>query len=317
MAIAEDVSQPGANGRFDWDLDGITASLRQIRRESLSVRRRLHSPVKLPLRRSLESIVERLTGALFPNRLSARTLNDQSVDYFVGQTLDSAFRDLVDELVREFQFFDAEPGQLYRDRDKAVDLVREFARALPEIRRLIDTDILAAYESDPAARSIDEVLACYPGIVAITHHRLAHALYVLGAPLVARIMAEIAHSNTGIDIHPGARIGSRFFIDHGTGVVIGETAELGERVTLHHAVTLGARRLAVVEDREATRRDARHPIVEDDVVIYAGATLLGPIRIGRGSVIGGNVWLTRSLPPGSHVSQAKVISEAYVEGSGI
>ncbi len=182
---------------------------------------------------------------------------------------------------------------------------------------MLDGDIEAAFEGDPAARSIDEVLACYPGVTAIAHYRMAHALFGLGAPLVARIITEIAHSTTGIDIHPGARIGRGFFIDHGTGVVIGETAIIGDRVRLYHGVTLGARHFPVDDDGVLIKGNARHPIVEDDVVIYAGATILGRITIGRGSVIGGNVWLTRSLPPDSNVSQAKVRSEVFDSGAGI
>ena len=200
---------------------------------------------------------------------------------------------------------------------KAEELVRDFARGLPQIRRLLEADILAAYEGDPAARSIDEVLACYPGITAIIHYRLAHALHELGLPLIARMIAEIAHSATGIDIHPGAQIGSSFFIDHGTGVVIGETAVLGERVRLYHGVTLGAKRFTVDESGVLVKGTARHPIVEDDVVIYAGATILGRVTIGRGSIIGGNVWLTHSIPPGSQISQAALRVEVFDDGSGI
>jgi serine O-acetyltransferase len=151
---------------------------------------------------------------------------------------------------------------------------------------------------------VDEVLLCYPGVLAVIHHRIAHKLYALGVPLVARIISEAAHSSTGIDIHPGAQIGAGFFIDHGTGVVIGETAVIGERVRLYQAVTLGAKRFPADEAGTLQKGLPRHPVVEDDVVIYAGATILGRVTIGRGSTIGGNVWLTRSVPPGSQVTQA-------------
>jgi serine O-acetyltransferase len=181
---------------------------------------------------------------------------------------------------------------------------------------LLDSDIQAAYEGDPAARSPDEVLVCYPGIAASIHHRVAHVLYRLGAPLVARIISEIAHSSTGIDIHPGAQIADSFFIDHGTGVVIGETAVIGRRVRVYQAVTLGAKRFEKDSDGLLVKGHPRHPIVEDDVVIYAGATILGRIKIGRGSVIGGNVWLTHDVPPGSHVSQGQT-RDAFTSGNGI
>ena len=152
---------------------------------------------------------------------------------------------------------------------------------------------------------------------AVIHHRVAHALHGLGAPVVARIIAELAHSQTGIDIHPGAQIGAGFFIDHGTGVVIGETAIIGERVRLYQAVTLGAKRFSVDESGSLVKGQPRHPIIEDDVVIYAGATILGRVTIGRGSSIGGNVWLTRSVPPNSNVLQAQIRSETFDSGAGI
>jgi serine O-acetyltransferase len=159
--------------------------------------------------------------------------------------------------------------------------VRAFAAALPSIRTLLDSDVLAAYQGDPAARSVDEVLLCYPGVLAMIHHRLAHQLYVLGLLLLARIVAELAHGATGIDIHPGARIGAGFFIDHGTGVVIGETAVIGERVRVYQAVTLGAKRFPTDAEGNLQKGWPRHPVVEDDVVIYAGATMLGRIA-GQG-----------------------------------
>jgi serine O-acetyltransferase len=151
---------------------------------------------------------------------------------------------------------------------------------------------------------VDEVLLCYPGVLAMIHHRLAHQLYLLEQPLLARIVAELSHAQTGIDIHPGAKIGRGFFMDHGTGVVIGETAVIGERVRLYQAVTLGAKRFPTDEHGHLRKGLARHPVVEDDVVIYAGATILGRVTLGRGAVIGGNVWVTEDVPPGAHVTQA-------------
>lgn len=189
--------------------------------------------------------------------------------------------------------------------EAALNKARAFAKTLPKIRQLIDTDLNAAFEGDPAARSLDEVLVCYPGITAIIHYRLAHELHTLGLPLIARIISELAHSATGIDIHPGATIGEGFFIDHGTGVVIGETAVIGNHVRLYQAVTLGAKRFPTDEHGHLIKGSARHPILEDDVVIYAGATVLGRITIGARSVIGGNVWLTRSVPSDSQITQAQ------------
>jgi serine O-acetyltransferase len=184
--------------------------------------------------------------------------------------------------------------------------LHDLARALPRIRTLLDSDVLAAFRGDPAARSVDEVLLCYPGIRAMINHRIAHQLYRQGLPLLARVIAELAHGETGIDIHPGAQIGRGFFIDHGTGVVIGETAQIGNQVRIYQAVTLGAKRLEADAEGHVAKGRPRHPMVGDEVVIYAGATILGCVTIGHRSVIGGNVWLTHSVPPGSQISQASM-----------
>jgi serine O-acetyltransferase len=170
---------------------------------------------------------------------------------------------------------------------------------------LLGDDVQAAYEGDPAAKSPGETIFCYPGILAITNHRIAHELVVLGVPLIPRILSEAAHSATGIDIHPGAKIGRKFFIDHGTGVVIGETSIIGNRVRLYQGVTLGAKSFPVDAQGNLIKGIDRHPIIEDDVVIYAGATILGRITVGARSVIGGNVWLTQSVPPDSSINQGR------------
>ena len=183
------------------------------------------------------------------------------------------------------------------------EIVAAFVAALPEVRRLVETDVTAAYEGDPAATSRMEVVMAYPGLYAVTIHRLAHELYKLKVPIIPRIMSELAHSKTGIDIHPGATIGERFFIDHGTGVVVGETTVIGKNVKLYQGVTLGA--LSFDKDPETgalVKGIKRHPNVEDNVVIYAGATILGGnTTIGHDSEIGGNVWLKDSVPPNSRV----------------
>jgi serine O-acetyltransferase len=196
-------------------------------------------------------------------------------------------------------------------------LVGAFAARLPHVRTLLEGDIEAAYRGDPAAKSRAEIMFCYPGVSAIIHHRLAHELYRLGLTLLARVISESAHSATGIDIHPGAQIGERFFIDHGTGVVIGETAIIGDGVRLYQGVTLGAKSFPVDEGGALIKGQARHPVIEDDVVIYAGATILGRVTIGRGATIGGNVWLTRSVAPFSQVTQAQAQSECFDAGAGI
>lgn len=298
-----------SNTDLHWNIDAIVADLHALREQSLKKRQRHDRPPKMPSRKTIGFILDSLYAALFPNRLGLPELSGGGIDYFVGHTLDVALRELFDQLLLELQFHSGADGETYRR--KAAVIVNEFAASLPAVRALLETDIDAAYEGDPAARSVDEVLVCYPGVMAVIHHRLAHELHLLGAPLVARMIAEIAHSVTGVDIHPGAEIGPSFFIDHGTGVVIGETTVIGQHVRLYHGVTLGAKRFPVDEEGTLVKGAARHPIVEDDVVIYAGATILGRVTIGRGSVIGGNVWLTRSIPPASNITQAQVRSENF------
>src|SRR6187431_1896280 len=298
-----------AHASANWELDKIVQELRNARNDWRSQRGRSREPGlrELPSRDLLQQIIRDLCGALFPMRLGPQELREESEDYYVGHTLDAALNQLVQQVQLELVYVARQQGNKGQDaalKVQANNIVRLFAAALPNLRRILDVDIQAAYQGDPAARSVDEVLLCYPGVLAIIHHRLAHTLYQLEVPLLARIVAELAHSLTGIDIHPGAEIGSGFFIDHGTGVVIGETAVIGESVRIYQAVTLGARHFPTDEEGNVIKGDARHPIVEDDVVIYAGATILGRITIGRGSTIGGNVWLTKDVPPNSVVTQA-------------
>ena len=299
------------------EIGTVVAELRTLRLRSLETRQRRDRPPKLPSRKVLVGIADGLRAVLFPNRLGLPDLTDESIDYYVGHMLDITLRELMVQVRRELRFTSGSDPSDNSDREQAAVITQAFARQLPRVRSLLESDVQAAYEGDPAARSVDEVLVCYPGITAITHYRLAHELHCLGAPLIARMISEIAHASTGIEIHPGAKIGGSFFIDHGTGVVIGETAIIGEHVRLYQAVTLGAKRFPVDEHGALVKGNLRHPIVEDDVVIYAGATILGRITIGRGSTIGGNVWLTRSVPPGSTISQAQTRSEVFEGGAGI
>jgi serine O-acetyltransferase len=302
MAAMTDAADPSP-----WQLGRIVAELRNERlRWRQSQQREGESGGRaLPAREALQHVVQQLVGAMFPMRLGPPDLRQESEDYYVGHTLDAALHALLAQvklaLGHAARHDPPPPEQL---EEQALAIVREFGAALPRLRRMLDGDVIAAYRGDPAAKTVDEVILCYPGVMAVIHHRLAHELYRLGVPLLARIVAEIAHGETGIDIHPGATIGPGFFIDHGTGVVIGETAVIGANVRLYQAVTLGAKSFPAAEDGSLHKGRARHPVVEDDVVVYAGATILGRITIGRGSVIGGNVWLTHSVPPGSQVSQA-------------
>ena len=299
-----------------WDLDRIVSDLRQARAHwrERHQRHRDSGAREFPSRDTLQRIIADLCGVLFPMRLGPVELRQEDESYYVGYTLNQALNALVEQIQLELAL---KRGADYVSRQEALHIVRDFAEQLPAIRAVLDTDVEAAYLGDPAAQSVDEVLLCYPGVHAMILHRIAHSLYRLDAPLLARIIAEIAHAETGIDIHPGAVIGKSFFIDHGTGVVIGETAIIGERVRIYQAVTLGAKRFLQDENGALHKGDARHPIVEDDVVIYAGATILGRITIGRGSSIGGNVWVTHSVAPGSRVTQANSRHEVPTSVAGL
>jgi serine O-acetyltransferase len=289
------------------ELGDIVSQLREVREDWRRSQNRLRDVGgrELPSREALATIALSLRGALFPMRLGPPDLRQESEDYYVGHTLDAVLSALLTQVRLELRHEARHDLDTLAEVDtRSLDIVRDFGAALPGIRRLLDSDVLAAFHGDPAARSVDEVLLCYPGVQAMIHHRIAHTLYALGVPLLARLVAELAHGETGIDIHPGATIGPGFFIDHGTGVVIGETALIGRNVRLYQAVTLGAKRFATEADGKLKKGGARHPVVEDEVVIYAGATILGRVTIGHGSIIGGNVWLTQSVPPGSRIAQA-------------
>lgn len=291
---------------FVQPVDGYLPHVVRALRESREVTHRVRHQGRLrelPSREVLTHIMQGLSAALFPTHYGRPDLNDESIDFFVGHTLHDTLVLLNDQVRRALMFNAA--GDADQDLvQHAAATVRALAEQLPAIRGVLFSDLQAAWQGDPAATGMSEILLCYPGFTAIVHHRIAHALLRLGTPLLARLIADIAHARTGIDIHPGAQIGRGFFIDHGTGVVIGETCVIGENVRLYQAVTLGAKRFPTDEHGHLLKGQARHPIVENDVVIYAGATVLGRITIGRGSTIGGNVWLTQSVPPHSNVSQA-------------
>jgi serine O-acetyltransferase len=298
------------------NLDRLVGDLRSARR---AARQAGTQPVRtrdLPSPSAVESIVLRLHATLFPRHRGAHDDVEAGVDYFVGYNLTEALRELGEQVRRELRFTNVQSDAVTLE-TSASRIVSGFANELPRIYTLLASDIRAAYDGDPSAKSVEEVLLSFPGIKAVIHHRIGHELYRLGAPIVARIIAELAHSATGIDIHPGAQIAGNFFIDHGTGVVVGETAVIGERVRLYQAVTLGAKRLPADGQGALIKGEPRHPVVEDDVVIYAGATVLGRVTVGRGSVIGGNVWLTRSVPPGSRIVQAQADKEVFENGAGI
>ena len=247
-------------------------------------------------------ILQRTKRLLFPGYFNDQVLDNNQLEYAIGMEATRLFEILSAEIAlsikHDCQRYDMVCTHCQeRGQQEAI----RFLERLPEIRKILTTDVHAAYQGDPAAKTIDEVVISYPGVLAITVHRIAHQLRRQDIPLLPRMMSEYAHSITGIDIHPGATIGSSFFIDHGTGVVIGETTEIGERVRIYQGVTLGALSLPK-EEVEQLRYAKRHPTIEDDVTIYAGATILGgETVIGRSSVIGGSVWITSSVPSGTKV----------------
>jgi len=272
----------------------------------------------LPSRDLLAEIVESLRSVLFPGYFGVSEVNDDNVRFHVGATLDRVLCSMQEQIQKGLSFVcERNPHACSQCEERALEITKAFLSRLPEVRRLLATDVQAAYEGDPAATCPEEVIICYPAILAITNYRLAHELYRLEVPLLPRIITEHAHSITGIDIHPGARIAERFFIDHGTGVVIGETCVIGKRVRIYQGVTLGAKSFPLDRKGNPIKGIPRHPRVEDDVTIYGGATILGRVVIGRGSTIGGNVWLTESVPPGSHITQARARLDQYAHGAGI
>lgn len=290
-----------------WDLQSVVSGLRESRDVAHNIWQR-GPDRRAPSREALTVVIKTITEALFPRHFGRFDVDGDNIDVFVEGKLNAALDGMLEQVHRGQAFVSdgAPTEQQFKD---AVILTRTVAAKLPEIRGQLISDLRAAFVGDPAATSFPEILIGYPGMTAIIHHRVAHLLHNLGATLVARLIAELAHSATGIDIHPGARLGEGFFIDHGTGVVIGETAIVGDRVRIYQAVTLGARHFPTDYEGKAIRGNARHPIIEDDVIIYAGATILGRIVIGSGSTIGGNVWLTEDVPANSFVTQASVQSK--------
>jgi serine O-acetyltransferase len=276
----------------------VTRLLENI--QQLPTMRRLNRGV-LPSRENASESVERLLQLIFPGYFGRQGLTSENVPFRVGEIV----MELSDQLYDQIRFClryrvdrpeDADFAHRCEDCDKAAaQITLEFFNRLPVVREMIADDVQAAFDSDPAATSTDETIFCYPGLLAITVQRLAHELYKMGVPLLPRIWTEIAHSRTGIDIHPGAQLGRRFFIDHGTGIVIGETCSIGDNVKVYQGVTLGALAPAYGQSLRGTKR---HPTIEDDVTIYAGATVLGgDTVIGKGSTILGNVFIYNTVPP--------------------
>ncbi len=285
-----------------WIVDRMVDASRQL---SFHPQGPENCKIELPSRSQCVETMHQLRSVLFPGYFQLYEYSEDRIGFHVGAMMDRIAINLQEQIRRGFCFNCSNDGDVQACTLRAENITGEFLERIPDIMLLLREDVQAAYEGDPAAKSPAETIFCYPGIFAITNHRVAHELYKLGVPVIPRIIGENAHNVTGIDIHPGAKIGRRFFIDHGTGVVIGETTIIGDRVRLYQGVTLGAKSFPLDENGTPIKGVDRHPIIEDDVVIYAGATILGRITVGARSVIGGNVWLTRSVPPDSSISQGK------------
>ncbi|MBN1126025.1 MAG: hypothetical protein JXA82_13540 [Sedimentisphaerales bacterium] len=259
----------------------------------------------LPVREKILHIMEMLYELLFPGYGGRRQVTRENIHFIVGDLICHIRSDLVEQIKLALQYqCRIENCSTSGCEQMAEQVTERLLFSLPEVRRKLKADVEAAYEGDPAAKSFEEIVISYPGIMAIATHRIAHELYLSEVPLLPRLMSEHAHSLTGIDIHPGARIGNKFFIDHGTGVVIGETCIIGNNVKIYQGVTLGALSFPKDERGRVIKGGKRHPTIEDDVTIYAEATLLGDITIGKGAVISGNAWVKESIPPGAIVAPA-------------
>ena len=261
--------------------------------------------VAMPSINTLRQVMNQLQQILFPGYFADSDLSPATMPFYVGSHLDKIAKSLMTQFMSGFcvTCYKEEVGYCPSCHTKSRETVLRFLAALPRIRELLASDVQAAYDGDPASKSLNEIIFCYPSIKALTSYRIAHELYRLGVPLLPRIITELAHSETGIDIHPGAEIDDRFFIDHGTGTVIGETCIIGKNVRIYQGVTLGAKSFPLDELGNPIKGIPRHPVVEDDVIIYAGTTILGRVTIGKGSVIGGNVWITSDIPAESQVTQ--------------
>ena len=260
---------------------------------------------RLPSSDCLRIILDKIRAIIFPGYFGNPLVNTSSLQYHTGVNLEQIYKLLSEQIYFALSFENNEANtQQARDNASAFSIM--FIDKLPEIKRLLSTDIKAIFDGDPAAKSFGEIIFCYPAMRALLNHRVAHELLKFEIPLIPRIMSELAHAETGIDIHPGAQIGEYFSIDHGTGVVVGQTAIIGNHVRLYQGVTLGVYNFSL-DDAGNPVDVPRHPILEDYVTVYSNSSILGRITIGKGTTIGGNVWLTHSVPPNSKILQSKAV----------
>lgn len=270
----------------------------------------------MPSTDHLRRVIDEIKNIVFPSYFGP-SVNVHSLKYHTEVSLERLYKLLQEQIYRALSFdFIEEETHSCDTQKRASILCIHFIDKLSQIKYMLSTDVKAIFEGDPAAKNYAEIIFCYPAIKAILNYRVASELFLLKIPLIPRIISEMAHADTGIDIHPGAKIGSHFSIDHGTGVVVGQTAIIGKHVRLYQGVTLGAKSFSFDTDGKAIDKP-RHPILEDHVTIYSNASILGRITIGAGSIVGGNLWLTNSVPANSRVLQTKAIESAFSDGSGI
>lgn len=301
----------------DWSISAVKSLVDTSSFDILCHKHRLGEPMLSSDK--LKIIVDRMRQVIFPGYFGEMNLRNETLQYYIGVLVDQVYEMLVEQICAGlcFAFENDLMLEVSEKKKTAENIAGEFINSIPELRRQLITDVNAAYLADPAANNVGEVIFCYPGTRAISSYRIAHCLYKLGVPLIPRIITELAHSETGIDINPEAQIGEYFTIDHGTGVVIGSTCIVGNHVILYQGVTLGAKSFPLDKDGNPTKGIPRHPIVEDNVIIYSNATILGRITIGHDSIIGGNVWVTKSLPPFSKAGQTKTRHADFLDGGGI
>ncbi len=261
--------------------------------------------VPMPSVEALKDVVTLIRGIVFPGYFGNAAVTAQSMQKHIADSVQRLHIQLTEQVLAGLSFYKESEEDTAMLMEKANDIVLSFIAKLADIRETLATDVLAAYNGDPAAKSFGEIILCYPAIRAISSYRIAHQLLLLDVPLIPRIITEMAHSETGVDIHPGAKIGDFFYIDHGTGVVIGETAIIGKHVQLYQGVTLGAKSFPMDAQGNPIKGIDRHPILEDNVIVYSNASILGRITIGKGAIIGGNIWVDQNVPAGGKVLQKK------------
>lgn len=316
MYLCIELNGISMNNKTNEILQKNVALLSKLTEQEVNMMPAIEAP--LPSVVQVKQIVALVKSIIFPDYFNKRQPDETIRSYYIGGHMEELYGLLVKQIAHGLQFCEdceeiTTKEKVYQE---AARLATEFIDELPEIKRLLYTDVQAMFDNDPAATNYGEVIFCYPVVNTMIHYRIAHKLHLMRVPVIPRIITEQAHSKTGIDIHPGATIGEYFAIDHGTGVVIGETSIIGNHVTLYQGVTLGAKSFKYDENGNMLNIP-RHPIIEDNVTVYSNASILGRITIGHDSVIGGNIWVTHDVPPYSRIQQSKAVEGSFDGGLGI